>query len=292
MVPDVVVALNRSASRRSGVRDAKLARQLVHSVVAKPTRAQRATATRPGNPENKGRSSDGLKLTHADFPPLAAAAAPTSLVTTPLQPASASDNLYASPRSPGGLHAASPGPKQRPLRHPSDAPMSTGSTTSPTPTTPHLTQKAVPGPPAGSSKPETGGQPLAARNDQAENPPERPAKPDAPAIEQAGGSLRGSAGSQRASDKRQSPKARGSWDTGKKKEKGLPSLEGMAAAAPCNLGCLRASAVCVQPQSLRKPCERRLRHKRFRWRHWCSTCSLYNPSFCSGEPHCKHAWCT
>ena len=89
-------------------------------------------------------------------------------------------------------------PSATTTNHPSDAPASTPSTTDPTPTTPHPTQTAVAGPPAGSSKPETDGQPRATRHDQAEIPPERPAKPDAPATMQAGGSSHGSAGSQGA----------------------------------------------------------------------------------------------
>ena len=101
--------------------------------------------------------------------------------------------------------------------HPSDAPASAPSTTDPTPTTAHPMQTAVAGPPAGRSKPKTGGQPPAAWHDQAEIPPERPAKPDAPATVQAGRSSRGSAGSQGASGKRKSPKPR---ITGTREEEG------------------------------------------------------------------------
>ena len=61
----------------------------------------------------------------------------------------------------------------------------TRSNTDHTTPTPHPTQSAVASPPAGSSKPEMHGQPPAARHDQAEIPPERPAKPDEPATMQA-----------------------------------------------------------------------------------------------------------
>ena len=102
------------------------------------------------------------------------------------------DHAYAStlpPRYPNHTPSAT-----KPT-HPPDAPMPTPSITDPTPHTPHPMQTAVAGPPASSSKPETGGQPPATKHDQAENPPERPAKQDAPATEQAGGSSCGSAGS-------------------------------------------------------------------------------------------------
>ena len=143
--------------------------------------------------------------------------------------------------------------------HSPDAQTPTHSTTDPTPTTPHVTQTAVAGPPASSSKPETGGQPPVARHDQAENPPKRTAKPDATATVQAGGSSHDSAGSQGASG---APGPYG--DTGKRSGR-----EGMAAAAARNLRCLRASAVCVQPLPLRQPGRRRRHPSGFACRRVC-----------------------
>ena len=90
-----------------------LRQQLLHSICT----AGRATS------ENKGWSSDGLNLSLAECPPLAAPAVPTSPTTTPPQPQQlvgypcASHNLPSCPRSPGGFHSASLGPHPRPLRH-------------------------------------------------------------------------------------------------------------------------------------------------------------------------------
>ena len=80
VVPDAVaiVASDGSASRRSGVRNAKLARQLMHSAVAKSTRAQRSTTARPGitktkvghQMESNSSSQTSHSLMPLQFPPV------------------------------------------------------------------------------------------------------------------------------------------------------------------------------------------------------------------------------
>ena len=105
----------------------------------------------------------------------------------------------------------------------------------------------------------TVGPPPAARHDQAEIPPERPAKPDAPATMQAGGSSHGSAGSQGASGKRKSPKARGSRGQGNRKGKGGDGGScSLQPAVPPGLPVLRAAAA-VAPAGREAPAPKRLR---------------------------------
>ena len=239
--------------------------QLVQSAVAKPTRAKRALTTIPENVENRRRSSGGIELTPTDLPLLAAPAVPTSPATTPPQLRNPAPPTASPPHLPAWVASALPprDPNHTPSAtkptHPPDAPMPTPSNTDPTPTTPHPTQTAVAGPPAGSSKPETGGQPPAARHDEAEMPLERPAKPDAPATKQAGGSSHGSAGPQGASGKRKSPKARGSRGQGKKKGKGGDGGSGPSQpAVPPGLRGLRAAAA-VAPAGRAAPAPQRLR---------------------------------
>ena len=78
-------------------------------------------------------------------------------------------------------------------------------------------------------------------------------------MEQAGGSLRGSAGSQGASGKRQSPEARGSGGHGKKKGKGGDGGNGPSQpAVPPGLRGLRAAAA-VLPAKREAPTPQRLR---------------------------------
>ena len=141
--------------------------------------------------------------------------------------------------------------------------MPTPSTTDPTPTTPHPTQTAVAGPPAGSSQPETDGQPPAARHDQAEIPPECPAKPDAPATMQAGARTAVQASKGHLANAR-APRPADHGDRGKRRGR-----EGMAATAPHNLRPLRVSAGCVQPQPSRQPGERRWHPSGFACRRVC-----------------------
>ena len=164
----------------------------------------------------------------------------------------------ASTLPPWGL---TPAPSATKPTHRPGAPLPTNSTTDPTPITPHPTQMASVGPPAGGSRPEIGGQPHAAGYDKAENPPERPVKPEAPTTKQAERSSRGSAGSQGASGKRQSPKARGSRGHGTKEGKGGDGGSGHSQpAVPPGLRGLRAAAAVVparraaqEPQRLRMP---------------------------------------
>ena len=182
----MVVASDGSARRHSGDRIAKLARQPVQSAVAKPMHAQRATAARPGNTENKPHQMETNSPPHTSHPLVLLQYLPAS---PPVQPSPTTQRLTQPPRLPSQPRRPPhclPGtqitpPSATTPTQPSDAQTSTPSNTNPTTTTPPPTQTAVGGPPAGSSKFEIGGQPSAARHDQAEIPPKRLAKPDAPA---------------------------------------------------------------------------------------------------------------
>ena len=149
MVPDVVVASNRGAGHHPGVTEAKLARQLVHSAVAKTTRAQRARTTEPGKQITKvGHQMDSttpLQTLHPLLPlqyppdplPLHTSLKTQHLPQPPRPPLAAPADSTLSPRGPNHAPSAST------PTHPSDAPTLTPSSNDPTPTTPHPTQTAL-----------------------------------------------------------------------------------------------------------------------------------------------------